>query len=95
VKAPRDEEMLELLATFVGGLPDRAAALERSLARRDLERVAVLAHQLKGTAKAYGFPEITDEAATLETSLRAGRALDEIREQVRCVADLCRGARCA
>jgi CheY-like chemotaxis protein/HPt (histidine-containing phosphotransfer) domain-containing protein len=88
-----DDEMTALLALFVDELPTRAAALETSLAREDLAGVAGLAHQLKGTAKAYGFARITDEAAALEASVRAGSCLDDIRTRVEAVADLCREAR--
>jgi CheY-like chemotaxis protein/HPt (histidine-containing phosphotransfer) domain-containing protein len=89
-----DPELRELLATFVAGLSERAEAIETSLARQDLPRLAALAHQLKGTARAYGFPQLTDEAASLEASLHAGVCMDEVRVQVRCVVDLCRAARC-
>jgi PAS domain S-box-containing protein len=89
-----DPELRELLATFVAGLSERAEAIETSLVRGDLARLAALAHQLKGTARAYGFPQLTDEAASLEASLRAGVCLEEVRMQVQCVVDLCRAARC-
>jgi CheY-like chemotaxis protein/HPt (histidine-containing phosphotransfer) domain-containing protein len=89
-----DPEMRELLALFVAGLEDRADAIEKSLEHRDADRLAGLAHQLKGTARAYGFPQLTDEAGALEASLLAGRCLDDVRDQVRCVVDRCRAARC-
>ena len=88
-----DDEMLALLRLFVDELAGRADALETSLAQRDLEGVGGLAHQLKGSARAYGFPQITDQAAELEESLRAGKDLDHIRAQVETVAALCREAR--
>jgi len=88
-----DDEMLALLQLYVDELPRRADALETRLAQRDLEGVGGLAHQLKGSARAYGFPHITDQAAELEESLRAGRDLDQIRAQVETVAALCREAR--
>ena len=90
----KDPELRELMMTFVGGLRERAAALEASFERCELDRLIHLAHQLKGTARAYGFPQLTDEAAALESSLRDGRAIDEVRARVQCVADLCRAARC-
>ncbi len=88
-----DEEMRELVAAFVDELKARADRLESRLAERDLPGVGGLAHQLKGSARAYGFPRITDEAAALEASVRAGRCVDEIRAQVETVAALCREAR--
>ncbi len=88
-----DAEMAQLVLRFVDELRTRADALEASLAQRDLPKVGGLAHQLVGSARAYGFPRITEEAAALETSVRAGRCLDEIRSQVATVAALCREAR--
>jgi two-component system CheB/CheR fusion protein len=89
----RDPELAEITATFVAGLPDRAAALERSLAANDLESLAVLSHRLKGTAGGFGFPAITEAAGRLEASAKARGSLDEIGEHVRRVVDLCRRAR--
>ena len=89
-----DPELQELLVTFVSGLRDRAEALEQTFERRELDRLAGLAHQLKGTARAYGFPQLTDEAAALEATVLAGRALDEVHAKVLCVVELCRAARC-
>jgi CheY-like chemotaxis protein/HPt (histidine-containing phosphotransfer) domain-containing protein len=94
-KMQDDPELAELVQMFVEGLPERANALERTLDAGDLDRVAALAHQLKGTAGGYGFPSITEAAARLETSVRAKRAIDDVREQLRSVADLCNRARAA
>jgi signal transduction histidine kinase/DNA-binding response OmpR family regulator len=94
-KMPDDPELAELVQMFVEGLPERASTLERTLDAGDLDRVAALAHQLKGTAGGYGFPSITEAAARLETSVRARRAIDDVREQLRSVADLRNRARAA
>lgn len=90
-----DPELAELVQMFVEGLPERAITLERTLDAGDLDRVAALAHQLKGTAGGYGFPSITEAAAKLETSVRSKKAIDDVREQLRSVADLCNRARAA
>src|SRR5262249_53370902 len=63
-------EIRRLTADFVDGLPERMAALERSLADDDLGTVATLAHRLKGTAGGYGFPAITTAAGELEASVK-------------------------
>jgi CheY-like chemotaxis protein len=82
----RDPAFAALVQTFVGGLQDRANAIERSMAAGDLDRVARLAHQLKGTAGGYGFQTLTEAAAELEAGARA------LCERIRAVADLCRQA---
>jgi PAS domain S-box-containing protein len=89
-----DEEQQDLLLLFVAGLRERAQAFEATLERCDLDGLAGLAHQLKGTARAYGFPQLTDQAAALEASLVAGRCLDDVRTQVQQVVELCRAAGC-
>jgi PAS domain S-box-containing protein len=89
-----EPELQDLMVIFVAGLRQRAEALEATLQQNDLERLAGLAHQLKGTARAYGFPQLTDQAAALEASLIAGRCLDDVRAQVQCVVELCRAAGC-
>ena len=94
-RASADEvDQRDLMLLFVAGLRERAAAFEATLERCDLDALAGLAHQLKGTARAYGFPQLTDEAAALEASLVAGRCLDDVRMQVQQVVELCRAAGC-
>ena len=67
-----DPDMLELVQEFAGELPDRAATLERLLAESQLEELQRLAHQLKGAGGGYGFPRITEVAASLEEAVKAG-----------------------
>jgi signal transduction histidine kinase/DNA-binding response OmpR family regulator len=87
-----DAELMELLAMFVAGLPERVSALERSLELGDLGGLTRQAHQLKGTAASYGFVAIAEVAGHLETNCKES-ALDAVRRQVSEVADLCRRAR--
>ena len=82
----------ELASRFVMGLPERAAAMGRCLAAGDLDTLGVLAHRLKGTAGAFGFPAITHAAAELEASVRERSALDDVRTCLDRIAELCRHA---
>jgi signal transduction histidine kinase/DNA-binding response OmpR family regulator len=88
-----DEELMALVVRFVGGLGARVAAMEHGLAEADLETVAKLAHQLKGTSGGYGFGPISEAAGRLEESARAGRDVEAVRRQVGELADLCERAR--
>ena len=74
-----DPDMIELIQAFVGDLPGRLAAVEKTLAEQTLEDLARLAHQLKGAAGGYGFPQISDAASRLESSVKAGAELDQLR----------------
>jgi HPt (histidine-containing phosphotransfer) domain-containing protein len=42
--------------------------LQLALEENDFERVRVLGHNLKGSGGAYGFPDLTEIGASLETS---------------------------
>ena len=82
----------QLASRFVAGLPERAAAMARALAAGDLETLGVLAHRLKGTAGAFGFPAITHAAAELESGVRDRAARDEVQTHLDRVGELCRRA---
>jgi signal transduction histidine kinase/DNA-binding response OmpR family regulator len=85
-----DRELAEVLAAFVRRLPDRLAAMERALGLRDLESLAMLAHQMRGAASGYGFPAITDAAAALES---AARTHGQVERRLADLVLLCRRAR--
>jgi HPt (histidine-containing phosphotransfer) domain-containing protein len=89
---PVDPELHALVADYVSRLPERALTLEERFAAGDLEALRSEAHQLKGSAGAYGFPRITAAAADLEASLGARQLLDAVRRGVASVAALCRAA---
>jgi HPt (histidine-containing phosphotransfer) domain-containing protein len=61
-----------VLAAFVADLPTMAAEIERHAGASELDRVAKLAHRMKGSAGGYGFPDIMELAAALERDARAG-----------------------
>ena len=74
------EKVDEMQSTVDGGSRDGAA----------LDRLAYLAHQLKGSGGSYGYQQISDDAAELEKAVESmagqngdGTALDEkIRKHV-------------
>lgn len=74
---------------FVSELPDRVTAIEKAIAKPDLAALAMLAHQLKGSAGGYGFPSITDAAKQLETSANAGAELETLAAEIRALGELC------
>jgi HPt (histidine-containing phosphotransfer) domain-containing protein len=54
-----------------GYLADRrkeVAEMIALLAASDFERVSVLSHNLKGTARGYGFPDLVEVGASLQRS---------------------------
>ncbi|MGB2988211.1 MAG: response regulator [Phycisphaerae bacterium] len=88
-----DPDMRELIEQFVDRLPERVAALEQALTEQDIEALATLGHQLKGTAGNYGFMPISEAAAALERSAKARHGIDELNKGVQALVDLCRRAR--
>lgn len=86
------EGVEQLSARFAERLPERARALEGALAAGDVAEVSALAHRLKGTAGAYGFDGVAEAAAALQADVAARVRLDQVRDQVARVAELCRRA---
>lgn len=91
-----DPDMAELVQAFVAELPDRLAAMQRSLDEGDLATVIRSIHQLRGAGGGYGFDPISQAAGTIEDAYRsrpeANRSLDSFRGQVDALIELCRRA---
>ncbi|MEM7578094.1 MAG: Hpt domain-containing protein [Planctomycetota bacterium] len=92
-----DAEFAELIHLFVEELPERIATIDQAVASRDLSRLLVVAHQLKGAGGGYGFSEITDASRTLEqlaqkTDLTLEDDLDRLSAAANEVIDLCQRA---
>ncbi|MFT5153709.1 MAG: HPt (histidine-containing phosphotransfer) domain-containing protein, partial [Planctomycetota bacterium] len=84
-----DEMMAELVAQFVDDLVRDMHELEGAVTDGNLDRIHVLAHQLKGSAGSYGFGELTKPAETLERTARSAEDVSELREQVTAFQALC------
>ena len=86
-----DEEMIELVALFVAGLPAKMDRLVRARSGNDSASILAVAHQLKGSAGGYGFMPITVAAAALEDSLR--RRAPDLETRIAELRSLCERAR--
>ena len=79
-----DHELNELRREFLDEARDKVvemqSALDGSNTPESLERVAYLAHQLKGSGGSYGYQRISTDAAELEKCVEAS-APDEARIQ--------------
>jgi HPt (histidine-containing phosphotransfer) domain-containing protein len=77
-----DHELNELRREFLGEARDKVAEMQAALeAGRDaasLERLAYLAHQLKGSGGSYGYQRISEDAAGLEKAIEDGRVDGEL-----------------
>ncbi|MCP3920774.1 MAG: response regulator [bacterium] len=84
-----DTEMIELIEWFVRDLHDDLIRMQRAVEDGDLDNLAVVAHQLKGSAGSYGFPGITTQAERLELSVRTSGDHEAIRAEVLAFVQLC------
>jgi len=87
-----DPDLADLVEEFIAELPARVQALEQACADADLDALASLAHQLKGSAGGYGFPSITEVAAELEQRAKATEGIDAVTDALRQLVHLCRRA---
>jgi histidine phosphotransfer protein HptB len=74
----REPEMAALVSAFVHDLPGRLDAMNQVAEAGDWQELSCLAHQLKGAAGSYGFPQLALAAAGVEESARDGRPAQDI-----------------
>jgi len=86
------ESIEQLAARFAEELPGRARALEGALADGDVGTVSAIAQRLEEVAGAYGFAGVAEAAAELDDDLTAAAGLDQVRDRVARVVELCRRA---
>lgn len=77
-----DPEMEGIVFLFVSELPHRIESMQSALAASDWERLRTLAHQLKGAAGGYGFPQLGSAAALIDQGIREGCDLNVIKSRV-------------
>jgi PAS domain S-box-containing protein len=83
--------MSKLVEKFLGKLDDRVAGIRAAVEAQDQNQLKILAHQLKGAAGGYGFPGISQAAATLEhTEIKDA---DALTAAISSLAALCDEAR--
>lgn len=85
-----DPDMFEIVREFATELPARIAKLEAHLASGALRELQTLAHQLKGAGGGYGFPQITELAASLEQALKSGADAPVVKDRTRMLCDTLR-----
>lgn len=65
-----DEDFLELIEMFVDGIEEKKTILREASADQ-VDELKVLSHQMKGASAGYGFEELSQLAADLETACKA------------------------
>jgi HPt (histidine-containing phosphotransfer) domain-containing protein len=74
---------------FVDDLSNDMLSMRLALQSGEMEIIASLAHQLKGTAGSYGFPAITEQAARVEDCVRRAAAPEDVQNAIAVLQDLC------
>jgi HPt (histidine-containing phosphotransfer) domain-containing protein len=74
-----DGDLRDIVEEFVEGLNTRLDELRQAHQKLDFDRLTLLAHRLKGAAGSYGYPEISQLCANMETRFREHQADDFAR----------------
>jgi HPt (histidine-containing phosphotransfer) domain-containing protein len=85
-----DDEGRQLLALYAREMPERIKLLERAISTRDYSWLRRLAHQIKGSAGLYGFPELAAKAAELELLIHKETCDTVLVSLANKVIELCR-----
>lgn len=91
INDPQDAELIEY---FLGELPERIDAIMVAFTNDDLQGLGRLAHQLKGAAPGFGFPQIGAQASKLEEQIRntcdPAESVDSLRSHVESLISMCK-----
>jgi signal transduction histidine kinase/CheY-like chemotaxis protein/HPt (histidine-containing phosphotransfer) domain-containing protein len=90
-RAGAAEAMRRAAAGFVSRLPGRVDELDSLCTARELGKLATLIHQLKGAGSGYGFPAISQTAASTEALVKSNAQFDAVRAAVDELIALIRG----
>ncbi|MGB5398516.1 MAG: Hpt domain-containing protein, partial [Gammaproteobacteria bacterium] len=69
-----------LVEKFIDGLPGTLKEINTALAKRDIESLKDIFHQLKGVGGSLGFPLVTQLATDIESPL-ANKDFDRIKNK--------------
>ncbi len=88
-----DREMRPLILRFLDRLEQKRRKLIKLLDAEDRDRLQQLCSEIKGSAKGFGYGQISRTAREVQQLATAGVPFVEMREQVQELAKLCVGAR--
>ena len=64
-----DPEFLALVRQFKEELPDRISSIQEALSAEDWPELKSLVHKLKGLGSSFGYPDLSDISAKIQTEL--------------------------
>ncbi|MCC7293249.1 MAG: response regulator [Phycisphaerales bacterium] len=83
------EDVANLVAVFVDGLPDLVRSIESAFVRREVEELARLAKRVRNEAGVFGFAPLSEQAGRLESLVRATQDLSSLTAVLRELTQLC------
>jgi CheY-like chemotaxis protein/HPt (histidine-containing phosphotransfer) domain-containing protein len=87
---PVASAMRKAVEGFINRLPARVVSLTNLVQTGEVEELRRLTHQLKGAGAGYGFPQITEIAARVESLIKSSEQLDTIKTGVDELVELIR-----
>lgn len=63
-----DEDLKDLIPQFLENRKQDISVLKDLVEKKDIESISQLSHKIKGAAAGYGFKELSDIAARIETA---------------------------
>jgi CheY-like chemotaxis protein len=84
-------KLAKLVDRFLTGLDDRLAAIQHAVEDDDRKALKTLAHQLKGAAGGFGFPNISRAASEVEFSTE--REVEDLTSAINDLTALCQQAK--
>jgi HPt (histidine-containing phosphotransfer) domain-containing protein len=76
-----DAELRDVVEEFVGSLTERVTELKDAYRQTDWTQMQTLAHRLKGAGGSYGYPDISQLAASMEQDFRV-RTNEHFAQQI-------------
>ena len=83
----RDAKWQKLLQRYLHALPGQVETMHRALESKDMARVEIEAHRIKGTAGTYGLVKIAEMASQLEISTES-QGVEDIHKEIEKLAQL-------
>lgn len=74
-----DEDLKDLIPQFLENRKNDLEALNNLISKQDLTAIAQLAHKIKGAAGGYGFSELSQYAARIESFAKSNQ-IDSIKD---------------
>ena len=84
------EELRALMPRFLSNRQADLEQLRTAAARSDFETARRIGHILKGAGGGYGFPQITELAASLEQALKSGADAPVVKDRTHSLCELLR-----